>query len=57
MPYGGCGVTKYAGIMEFGLYHVDHVPEGAPGFQQTDSRRLVDGDALVAQPPQGFGLY
>jgi hypothetical protein len=66
-PYGGCGITQYAGIMEFGLYHTDNAPEGAPGFQETDHWRIVDcdrdrdgrfdGDDLQAQPPQGFTVY
>lgn len=60
-PYGGCGITPYAGIMEFGLYHTDNAPAGALGFQDMANWKLVDcdrdGDDLAAQPPQGFVLY
>lgn len=66
-PYGGCGLTPFAGIMEFGLYHTDNAPAGAPGFQETANWKLVDcdrdgdgrfdGDDLAAQPPQDFVLY
>jgi hypothetical protein len=66
-PYGGCGLTPYAGIMEFGLYHTDNAPLGAPGFQETANWKIVDcdrdgdgsfdGDDRVAQPPQDFELY
>ena len=66
-PYGGCGLTPFAGIMEFGLYHTDNAPADAPGFQHTANWKIVDcdrdgdgsfdGDDLAAQPPQDFDLY
>jgi hypothetical protein len=43
-----CGTTRWAGQMEFALYHTDNAPAGAPGFQQSRNWSLVkcdrDGD-------------
>ena len=36
--------TKWAGVMEYGLYHVDNAPAGAPGFQATRNWQLVSCD-------------
>jgi len=40
--------TKWAGVMEFGLYNVDNSPDGAPGWQESREWQLVacdrDGD-------------
>lgn len=52
--------TKWAGVMELGLYHVDNAPWGAPGWQESRDWQLVacdrdaDGDFdnrdLAVQP-------
>jgi len=52
--------TKWAGVMEFGLYHEDNSPAGAPGWQESREWKLVacdrDGDGdfdnkdLAVQP-------
>jgi hypothetical protein len=52
--------TKWAGVMEFGLYHEDNSPAGAPGWQESREWQLVacdrDGDGdfdnadLAVQP-------
>jgi hypothetical protein len=52
-PYPPCPAyptrtTKWAGVMEFGLYNVDNSPLGAPGWQESREWQLVacdrDGD-------------
>jgi hypothetical protein len=36
--------TKWAGVMEFGLYNVDNSPDGAPGWQESRDWQLVACD-------------
>ncbi|MBN1180015.1 MAG: hypothetical protein JXD18_12445 [Anaerolineae bacterium] len=57
----GGGATQWAGQMEYGLYHTDDAPLGAPGFQESRAWQLVscdrdgDGDfdnADLNYPPQ-----
>jgi hypothetical protein len=36
--------TKWAGVMEFGLYNVDNSPLGAPGWQESRDWQLVACD-------------
>ena len=59
--------TRWAGTMEFGLYHEDNAPALAQGFQQTRNWSVVycdrDGDGDFdntdrrATPPTGYTLY
>lgn len=44
--YGTCNGTgtRWAGSMDFGLYHTDDAPAGALGFQETRRWSLVDCD-------------
>jgi hypothetical protein len=45
-PTPVCGTlnTKYAGALDFGLYHIDNAPAGALGFMETRRWQLVDCD-------------
>jgi hypothetical protein len=36
--------TQWAGIMEYGLYHEDNAPDGAPGWQETRDWQIVNCD-------------
>lgn len=38
------GATRWAGEMEYGLYHTDDAPLGAPGFVRTRNWQLVSCD-------------
>ncbi|MGD1992614.1 MAG: hypothetical protein PVI59_05410, partial [Anaerolineae bacterium] len=38
------GTTRWAGEMEYGLYHTDNAPLGAPGFVQTRNWQLASCD-------------
>jgi hypothetical protein len=63
----GGGATQWAGEMEYGLYHTDDAPLGAPGFQESRNWQLVscdrDGDGdfdnadLSLYPPTSVTPY